>query len=334
MLLSKPTALILLLLTNLNWSTVSANMKALMVNLMVMMKMTLPNQWSWLLSTSSQVQILVFSMLVMHFIKLMKIKMKVSCINQLVLTLTEMAQIWPALQALSTLSAWVADSSSWMSHHLSPSLSARPSNSRLDMSSTAVGMFLLNQASLHNGSTTQFSTPQLLPINLFTLSTPQLSLPLWTLVASGPTVAFNSGEIRTSSFRDLLRTTPLTISITRPVSVLLHQLLMLSTQRVTVLLGLFRPTTCGTPTPIFRTTPSLDTIMKMMRLNTTMFMLPCGSLLTGISITALSTSTAHKTSIQYHGLTRQTQHLLSKMNGNMVFSDQTTEAMTWTVSLS
>ncbi len=65
----------------------------------------------------------------------------------------------------------------------------------------------------------------------------------------------------------------------------------------------------GTPTPILRTTPSLDTIMKMMRLNTTMFMLPCGSLLTGISITALSTSTAHKTSIQYHGLTRQTQHL-------------------------
>jgi len=63
-----------------------------------------------------------------------------------------------------------------MSHHLSPSQSARPSNSRLDMSSTAVGMLLLNQATLPNGLTTQFSIPQLLPINLFTLSTPQLSL--------------------------------------------------------------------------------------------------------------------------------------------------------------
>lgn len=334
MLPSEPTALILLLLTNLNWSTVSANMKALMVNLMEMMKITLPNQWSWLLSTYSQVQILVFSMLVMHYIKLMKIKMKVSCINQLVLTLTEMAQIWPALQALSTLSAWVADSFSWVSHHLSPSLSARPSNSRLDMSSTAVGILLLNQVSLHNGSTTQFSIPQLLPTNLSTLSTPQLSLPLWTLVTSGPTAAFNSGEIRTSSSRDLLKTTQLTISTTRPVSVLLHPLLMLSTQRVTVLLGLFKLTTCGTPTPIFRTTPSPDTNMKMVMLNITMFMLPCGSLLTGILITALLTSTAHKTSGQYHGLTRQTQHLFSIMTGNMEFSDQTTEATTWTVSLS
>lgn len=334
MLPSRPTALILLLLTNLNWSTVSANMKASMVNLMVMMKMTLPNQRSWLLSTYSQVQILVFSMLVLHFIKLTKIKLKLSCTNQLVLTLTEMAQIWPTHQALSTLSALVADSSSWMSHHLNHSLSVRPSNSRPDMSSTAVGMLLLNQASLPNGSTTQFSIPPLLPINLSTLSTPQLSLPLWTLVASGTTVAFNSGEIRTSSFRDLLKTTQLTISTTRPVSVLLHQLLMLSIQRVTVLLGLFRPTTCGTPTLIFRTIPSPDTIMKMMKLNTTMFMLLCGSLLTGISITALSTSTAHKTSIQYHGLTRQTQHLFSITTGNMVFSDQTTEAKTWTVSLS
>jgi hypothetical protein len=64
-----------------------------------------------------------------------------------------------------------------------------------------------------------------------------------------------------------------------------------------------------------------------------MFMLPCGSLLTGILRTALLTSTAHKTSGQNHGLTRQTQHLFSTMTGNMEFSDQTTEAMTWTVSL-
>lgn len=285
------------------------------------------------MSSFSQVQILVFTILMMQFLILSMKMIQLSYINRLELSLSEMVQILPALQVISALSAWVADSSSGMNHPLKPSLSIRHSNSRPVMSSTTLKVFKLNQASLPNGKTTPFLIALSLLTNLPTLSTPQLSLSLSTLVTSGPTVAFNSGEIRTSSSRRPLKTTPLTISTTRLDSVLLPQLLMLSTQRATVLLGLFRPTTCGTLMPIFRTTPSQDTIMKTITLNTTMFMLPCGSHLTGISITALSTSTAHKTSGQWYGLMSQTRHPSSKMTGNMVSLEQTTEPTTWILSL-
>lgn len=159
-------------------------------------------------------------------------------------------------------------------------------------------VFKLNLATHHNGSTTPFLIPPLLTTNLPTLSTPQPSLSPYTLVTSGKMEAFHSGATKTSSFRELLKTTLLTISTTRPASVLLPQLLMLSTQRATVLLGLFRPTTCGTPTPIFRITPTLVTIMRMKTQNTSMSMLPFGSLQIGILTTAQLTSTAHKTSGQ------------------------------------
>lgn len=280
------------------------------------------------MSSYSQVQILVFTILMMQFLNLSMKMIQLNYINQLEHSLSEMAQILPTLQVILALGAWVADSSSGMNHLLKPLLLIRPSNSRPVMSSTTLMEFQHNQASLPNGLTTPFLIAQSLTTNLSTLSTPQLSLLLSTLETSGPTAAFNSGEIRNSSSRGLLKTTPLTISTTRLASVLLPQLLMLSTQRATVLLGLFRPTTCGTLTPIFRTTPSPVTIMKTKRLNTTMFMLPCGSLLTGISIMALSTSIAHRTSGQYHGQTSLTQHPLSKTTGNMVSSDQTTDPTT------
>lgn len=198
----------------------------------------------------SQVQISVFSISVTHLLKFTKIKMKLNCINQLVLSHSEMAQILPAHQVLSTLSAWVADFSGGMNQPLSHLLSVRPSNSRPVMNSITRMVFKLNQATLHNGSTTLSLIQLLLQTNLYTLSTPQPSLSPYTQVMSGRTAAFHSGEIRTSSSRELLKITPLTISTTRPVSVLLPQLLTLSTQRATVLHGLSRPTTCGTPTPI------------------------------------------------------------------------------------
>jgi hypothetical protein len=95
-----------------------------------------------------------------------------------------------------------------------------------------------------------------------------------------------------------------------------------------VLHGLSRPTTCGTPTPIFRITPSLVTIIMMRTHITTMSMLPFGSHQIGILTTAQLTSTAHKTSGQYHGQMKLTPHSSSKTTGNMVFSDQTTEVTT------
>ncbi len=145
---------------------------------------------------------------------------------------------------------------------------------------------------------------------------------------SGKTVAFHSGVTKTFSFRELLKTTLSTISTTRLASVLLPQLLILSTQRATVLLGLSRPTTCGTPTPILRITHSLVMIITLKIQNTSMSMLPFGSHQIGILRTAQLTSTALKTSGQYHGLMKLTPHPSSKTTGNMVFSDQTTEVTT------
>jgi len=211
----------------------------------------------------SLVQILVFSILVKHFIKVSKMEMKLNYINQLVLSPSEMAQILPIHQAFSTLSAWVADFSGGTNQLLSHLPLARPSNSRPVMNSLTRMVFKLNLATHHNGSTTPSLIPLLLPTNLPTLSMPQPSLSLYTLVTFGKTAAFRSGETKISSFRELLKTTLLTISTTRLASVLLPQLLMLSTQRATVLHGLSRPTTCGTPTPIFRITPTPVTIMRI-----------------------------------------------------------------------
>ena len=259
--------------------------------------------------------------------------MNLNSINQLVLSHSEMAQIWQTQQVVSILSVWVADFSGGTNQPLSHLLLARPSNSRPVTNSLTQTVFKLNQATHHNGSTTPSLIPPLQPTNLSTLSTPQLSLSPYTLVTSGKMAAFHTGVTKTSLFRELLKTTLLTISTTRPASVLLPQLLMLSTQRATVLHGLSRPTTCGTLRPIFRITPSLVTIIMMKTHITTMSMLPFGSHQIGILTTAQLTSTAHKTSGQYHGQMKLTPHSSSKTTGNMVFSDQTTEVTTWASSL-
>jgi len=93
------------------------------------------------MSSYSQVQILVFTILMMQFLNLSMKMIQLNYINQLEHSLSEMAQILPTLQVILALGAWVADSSSGMNHLLKPLLLIRPSNSRPVMSSTTLMEF-------------------------------------------------------------------------------------------------------------------------------------------------------------------------------------------------